>query len=342
MKSFEKVVALVLCFMLTLSLAASGQQNQQTQGSDSKNISTMTLKLAHATQTTHPYHIAAVKFAELVSSKSNGRLIIEIYPSRMLGDDGEIAEQIMNGTIDMGVIAGTVLSKYTPLLDTLQLPFLLNSYDKEFKALKSNEMKEILLGLEPFNLKGLGIFEGGMRYIANNVRPINKPDDLKGIKLRVAPSNLLLENLKALGANPTPMAYGELYSGLQTKVIDGEEINLTSIYSEKHYEVLKYVSLVPLFPFPGLCAINLQKFNKLNLEDQRILEEASNEALDYIKTQLDQIDAKALQTIKEMNVQVNEIADLNPFLEKTKVIYDTYTAKDPRIKNFVEMANNLK
>jgi len=330
MKYFKKLTILAFCIFLAVNISVFGQESDP-----------ITLKLGHATQTAHPYHLAAAKFAELVSSKSGGRLEIKIYPARMLGDDTELAEQVMSGTIDMGVIAGSIFSKYTPLLDTMQLPFLLNSYDKEFKAMKTDEMEEILTGLEPLGLKGLGIFEGGMRYIANNVRPINNPDDLKGLKLRVAPSNLLLDNLEALGANPTPMAYGEVYSGLQTSVIDGEEINLTSIYVEKHYEVLKYVSLMPLFPFPGLCAINLQTFNNLSIEDQRIIEEATNETLNYIETQLKDIDAKSLQKIKEMGVNVNEVNDLEPFIERTEDIYFEYTNKDPRIKKFVEMAKDL-
>lgn len=337
---FKKFIVIMLCLTLFIGLMTGCSSNQNSE-SEANNNKTITLKLGHAAQTTHPFQIGAEKFAELVKEKSNGRIVIDIYPARQLGGDKELIEQVMNGTLDMGVISSPIFSNFTPLLDTLQLPFLLNTYDKELKAITSSEMKDILNALESLNMKGLAVYEGGMRHIANNVRQINKPEDLDGLKLRVVPSNLILEVMETLGANPTPMAYGEIYTGLQTNVINGEEINLTSIYSEKHYEVLEYVTVLGLFPFPGINVINLDRYNSLSDEDQKILSEAAWEAIPYVISQFTELESKATQTIKENGVKVNKIDDISAFKEKTKPIYDKYIEKDPLIKDFVEMAQQL-
>ncbi|HHV79543.1 MAG TPA: TRAP transporter substrate-binding protein [Firmicutes bacterium] len=350
----KRLVAIVVVMVLAVSFisgcgAGSGtkpaqpaQPAQSAQPSTSQQPGQITLRLGHAAQTSHPFHIATQKFVELVAQKSNGKIKIEVFPARQLGDDGELLEQVMKGTLDMGVISSSTFSKYTPLLDTLQLPFLLSTYDKEYKAITSNEAKELLKGLESLKIKGLAIYEGGIRHFANNVRPITKPEDLKGLKLRVVPSNLIRNSVQALGANPNPMAYGEVYSALQTKVIDGEEINLTSIYSEKHYEVLKYVTLIGLWPFPAANVMNLDKFNSLSKEDQKILEDSAWESIEYAIKELTNLEKTATKAIQDNKVQVNEVKDLAPFQAKVTSIWDEYAAKDPAIKKFVDMAKTLK
>ena len=332
------VLVLVLAAMTGCGNTKSGDE-EQSQGTEEQSY---TLRLGHVTQTTHPFHIGAEKFAEKVAEKSNGRITIEIYPARALGDDREILEQVMNNTIDMGVISGPVFSAYTPVIDTLQLPFMLNTYEKELAAVQTDEMSALLDSLSQFNLKGLGVFEGGMRHLANAKKPITTPDDLKGLKLRTTQSDLVMEIISSLGANPTPMAYGEVYTGLQTKVIDGEEINLTSISSEKHYEVLTNVTEMGLFPFPGICVMSQTKFNSLPETDQHIIAEAAKEAMVELLGELPSIDETAVEDIKNnSDVEILTDVDTTPFKEKVSSIIDEYSAKDPLISNFVDMANGL-
>ena len=125
----------------------------------------------------------------------------------------------MNNTLDIGVISGPVFSAYTPIIDTLQLPFLLNTYEKELAALTSPEMQDLLDSLDKFNLKGLAVFEGGMRHLASAKGPIKTPADMKGLKLRATQSELVLDILTALGANPTPMAYGEVIPDCRRRLL---------------------------------------------------------------------------------------------------------------------------
>lgn len=353
----KKILSSILIFtmIITLTVGCSSkpvekpndevlEETPALEEVENENLETYTLKLGHVTQKAHPFHIGAEKFANKVAEKSNNRITIEIYPARALGDDRELLEQIMNNTLDMGVVSGPVFSAYTPIIDTLQLPFMLNSYEKELKAVQSDEMKAILNALTEHDLKGLAIFEGGMRQLANNSNPIIKPEDLEGLKMRATQSDLVLDVLKALGANPIPMAYGEIYTSLQTKVIDGQEINITSVSAEKHYEVLKHMTEIGLFPFPGIAIMSDDLFNKLSKEDQIIIQEAADEAMVELLNELPEIDKKALENIKENSdvefIMSSEI-DLKLFKDKVQGIYEDYTSRSDLIKNFVEMANKL-
>jgi tripartite ATP-independent transporter DctP family solute receptor len=341
----KKTISIILVIALTLlALVGCGNGGTETpqNGGPAAEGETYTLRLGHVTQVSHPFHIGAEKFASLVEEKSDGRITIEIFPARALGDDRELLEQVMNNTLDIGVISGPVFSAYTPIIDTLQLPFLLNTYEKELAALTSPEMQDLLDSLDKFNLKGLAVFEGGMRHLASAKGPIKTPADMKGLKLRATQSELVLDILTALGANPTPMAYGEVYTGLQTKVIDGEEINLTSVSAEKHYEVLTDISEVGLFPFPGICVTNVALFDSLSEEDQQILIDASYEAMVELLGEMPQIDEEAAANIEaNSDVVILSDVDVAPFEALVQDIYVEYEAKDPVIKAFVDMAKEL-
>jgi len=344
MKRFIGIL-LIIALMLTTFVGCGGETGDQANDQGQENGAageSYTIRLGHVTQVTHPFHIASEEFARLVKEKSNGRINIELFPARALGDDRELLEQVMNNTLDMAVVSGPVFSAYTPLIDTLQMPFLLNTYEKELQALQSDEMQAILDALADYNLKGLGVFEGGMRYLASAKGPIRTPDDLKGLKLRTTQSELIMKVISKLGGNPNPMAYGEVYTGLQTKVIDGEEINLTSISAEKHYEVLSDVTEVGLFPFPGIVIMSKAKFDGLPEEDQKIFEEAAKEAMITVLEKLPEIDEEARRNIEaNSDVQILTGVDPAPFEALVQDIYAEYEGKDPLIKAFIDMAKKL-
>ncbi len=301
----------------------------------------LTLRVGHGTQVTHPAHLATAKFAELVKEKSNGQMVIEVFPARQLGDDGELLEQAMNGTLEMANVPTSIFSKYTPALDVLQLPFLLSNYEKELKAILSDEFKEILSEIEALGLKPLCVNEWGIRHLANNVRPINKPEDLAGLKMRVVPSAIVRNTISALGGNPTPMAYGEVYTALHTKVLDGEEINYTSVFSEKHYEVIKFFSDIGLFPFPGFLVMHKETYEKLTDDQKNVLEESAKEIVFYVKDLLTDLDRQSTETMIANGIEITYVKDLEPFKEKVKPIYEEYSKKGDKYVNFIRMAEKL-
>lgn len=227
--------------------------------------------------------------------------------------------------------------------ELLQLPFLLNTYEKEFAAVRTPEFQAITKAIEEeFNIKILGIYEFGIRHLANNRNPINSLADLQGLKVRVVPSNLILDTMNLLGTNPTPMAYGEVYAALQNRVIDGLEINWTSVYSEKFYEQLKYMSEIALFPFPAIYAVNLDFWNSLSAEEQEIFLRAADEAMDENLRIMYEVETKAKEYALENGVAVNQITDIKPFVDVVQPLYDKYTAMDPLMKAFVERCLELE
>ena len=301
------------------------------------------IRMAHGAQPTNPCVQSCQKFIDLVEERTNGRIKIEFFHSLALGEDAAIFEQIISGTIEFGGLGTAAYGKYTPLLNVLQLPFLLNTYEKEFSIAQSKELQDIFAAMEPLlGVKVLALHESGIRHIANNIRPVNSLQDVKGLKLRTVPNKLMNEALQALGANPIAMGFGECYTGLQNKVIDGLEINKTSVYSEKFYEVLKYFTTVGLWPFPHALTVNLEFFNSLSPEDQKILMDAAIESSLYNKSILEQMEEVATKTMLESGIEILQISDTQPFVDATKSVYDTYTGLDPLMKNFVDMAKNIK
>lgn len=348
---FKRLILFSSLLLLLFATACGGgsesasPSNSNTDEGNGNQEATYNFTYAHAGATTHTTHLAAQKFADLVEEKSNGRIQITIYPNRQLGDEREIMENVINGTIDMASNSTPILTTVAPALEVLQLPFLLNTYDIEQQAYQTDAMKQLLDSVgQSIGVKLMGPHDLGMRHIANNVREVKTPEDLSGLKLRTVQSPIMTDIFQTLGASPTPMAYGEVYTALQTGTIDGEEINLTSIVAEKHLEVLKYVTLTGQFPFPAVVLINEAKYNQLSDADKQILEEAAAEMQAFMFEEIKKIDADALEQIKAANVQVTELTEeeLEAFIRKTEPLVEKYMAKDPLIADFVNAVRELK
>lgn len=326
-------------FVLVSGCGANKEENQDTAGSTKKP--SVTFKLGHVTQTNHPYHLSGEAFVKRVEERSQGRIKIDIYPARQLGDDKQELEAIIAGTQDMGLISASQFASYTPVLAGLQLPWLIDNYDTFDKVLHSETVKKMLASLEKNNLKGLAVFEGGIRDILLKDKKITTPDELKGMKMRVPPSEVLKDWALAVGAVPVPLAYGEVYSALQTGMVDSVEMNPSSVYTERFYEVSKYLLDTNQFPFPVVLVMNLQTWNKLSAEDQKILSDAAYESIaDSTKFNKDE-EKNALDFIQKNGVTVYSV-DMAPWLEKAKPVYEKWEKKDPLIKELVDYVNSIK
>jgi tripartite ATP-independent transporter DctP family solute receptor len=342
------ILFFTVIFILSLAIAGCSSQGEAdkepaTGSEESAEEEVIVMVGGTAAAPTMPPNVATKKWIEIVESETNGRIKIDFYEGRQLGDDAEMLEQAMNGTIEFCLTSSSMFSTYTPLLDVLQTPFLLNTYEKLFAAARTPEFKAICDAIEKdFNVKIIGLYENGIRHFSGNKTPINSVSDLKGQKIRVVPSNLILSTFEALGANPTPMAYGEVYSALQMNVIDGAEMNWTSIYSENFYEQLKYVSEIGLFPFPSVIAVNLDFWNTLSAEDQKILEQAADKAMDENLAIMKEIEENAIKVATQSGVQVNQVENVEEFIEAVQPIYEEYAAKDPLMEAFIEMGKTLE
>lgn len=291
---------------------------------------------------TLPSYAAAIDVVSDIEA-ADSAIDINYMGARQLGDDAEILQQVMGGTIQIGGVGYSVFSTYCPYLEAIALPFVLNDYTKEKKALVTPEAQALFDKVEAeLGVKVLASYDSGMRHLANNTRPIKTLEDMKGLKLRVVPSDLLVNSFTALGCNPANVPYGDIYTSLQNKVIDGEEINVTSINSEKHYEVLKYFSEIGIYPFATIICCNADWFNSLPADVQKTLTDAFVKGYDYnFDKYIAEAEEAGYKAMEDAGVQVDVIEDKAPFQEAVAPYIDEYKEKDPAIKAFVEMASGL-
>ncbi len=343
-ENIMKRLTILTTILLTLAIIVTGCGSQETK-SPPDNVSGETMKITFADYGSSAMPTAdAYNFsADYIRENSNGRIDIDVVSDAVLGNETEMIQQLMDGTMQMAIVGSSVFSKYTDKLEAFQLPLLITDYEKEKIAFSSPEGKALLDATEDIGLKVIGYAENGIRHFANNTRPINVPEDLNGLILRIAPSTMLQKSMELLGANPTPLNYGEVYTALQNKVIDGEEINITSLYAMKHYETIKYVSEIGLYPFPSLVVVNLDFWNSLSPEDQKLIEEGFDKGSEKLLNEfLPDFEKESKTACEEAGLKFNVIEDKKAFADKVKPIYEEYKAKDSNIKAFIEMLEVLE
>ncbi|MFP5512752.1 MAG: TRAP transporter substrate-binding protein [Alphaproteobacteria bacterium] len=236
------------------------------------------LRLAHNAAPGNPKAEASLKFAELVAQKTDGRVKIEVGGSAQYGDDVEALTSMRLGTLAFSANSQGTTSGVVPDYAVLGLPFLFQSLPQAWKVLDGPVAKKLDDASKAKGLVLLAMWDNGIRHVSNNVRPITKPEDLAGVKVRTPPDPMTVDIFKALGANPTPLAFSELYIALQQGVVDGQENPLMNIHSSKLFEVQKYISLTGhKYESTPLLASKMV-FDTLSKADQKAVLEAAAEA----------------------------------------------------------------
>jgi tripartite ATP-independent transporter DctP family solute receptor len=198
-----------------------------------------TLKLAHGLDTEHPVHKGMLFMASRLSEKSSGKLTIEIYPSQQLGTERQALELLQIGSLAMTKVSGAVMENFAPQIKCLSLPYVFRDRAHTYKVQDGHIGRELLIQSEKYWLRGLGYFDAGQRSFYTKEKSINSPEDLEGMKIRVQESVMAMNLVRALGAAPTPISWGELYTALQQGVVDGAENNPPTFVSSSHYEICK-------------------------------------------------------------------------------------------------------
>ncbi len=278
-----------------------------------------TIRLAHNHSEEGMYYKGSVQFIELVEERSGGRIKVEHYPAGQLGADRDIQEGVQLGTIEAGISSSPValINDYFKLLDA---PYLFVNRDHVTKVLDGELGQKMAKSLEEVGIKHLGYWENGFRQITNNTRPINKPEDLEGIKLRTPENPVRMTTFKTLGASPVPMSFKEVFGALQQGVIDGQENPLATIYQASLQEVQKYLSLTGHVYSPTHLLMNKELFDSMPEDLQQILVEAGREVAVYTRQLGAENDGKLADIIKEAGVEVNQ-ADVKAFVEKAKPVW---------------------
>lgn len=303
----------------------------------------VTLRLGHPVFEQHPIHDTAVRFKEAVERISNGDVKVDIYPARQLGDVKELMEGVQFGTVDMTVNSTSAYSTLEPAIDAFQLPGLINSYEDFAKVVKTPEARAIMDTLGNHMMVALGVYDGGQRHFLTVGAPVESLEAMKGLKTRVAPNGMFLDAWNAVGVNPTPMAYGEVYSALETGTLDAVEINLTSIESEKYYEIAKGVTLTGQYFWPGFLMINQAKFQSLSQEQQDAIRQAADEIVEPQVLAVKDLDEKVKAHLAELNIPV--ITPSAEFAANLQAAFEPvvakYEAANPLIADFAAAAKKI-
>jgi len=281
------------------------------------------LKLGHIAEVSHPYAQGADYFAKLVAEKSGGDMEVQVFPSSQLGSQKDMTEGLIYGTIDM-VLTGTAdLGQFQPKMSLFDLPFLFKDRKHAYRALDTVGM-ELGKELEPRGLKLLGYMENGIRHLTNNVRPVKTPADMDGLKIRVMSNKIYIETIKGLGASPTPMAFGELYSAMQQGTVDGQENPSAHIYTKRFFEVQKYASLTAHAYAPEPVLISMITWSRLNDAQKKIVQDAATEAIAWQRELSTKQDNEYWDKIKATGkMEVIEV-DRKPFMEATLPVWKEF------------------
>jgi len=281
------------------------------------------LKLAHGLDPSHPVHSAMVYMAERCKEISDGELSIEIYPSGQLGSEQQCVELLQIGSLAITKVSAAVMESFTEDFKVLGLPYVFRSKEHSFKVLDGDIGEELLLSTEPFWIRGLCFYDAGSRSFYTIDKPIHHPDDLQGLKIRVMKSMTAMEMVKAQGGSPTPISWGELYTALQSGVVDGAENNPPSFYTSHHYEVCKYYSLNEHTMVPDVLIVSQKVWQKLSDQEKRWLKQAAEDSVPVERKLWAESEKLSLETVEKEGVNII-YPDKEPFAEKVEELLESY------------------
>jgi tripartite ATP-independent transporter DctP family solute receptor len=306
-------IALVATAVL-FGVAASGCQEESSQ---------LRLKLAHSLAATHPVHKAMVYMNERLQYHSGGTMALDIYPNSQLGSERELIELLQIGSLAMTKVSTSPLEGVVPEMRIFNIPYLFRDADHYQAVLDSPIGRELLLAPEKVRLRGLGYYDAGSRSFYTVEAPVETPEDLAGLKVRVQESQTAVRMISEFGASPTPIAWGELYTALQQGVVDGAENNLPSYYLSGHYEVARFFTLDEHTSVPDILLVSKYVWDRLSGQQRAWLQAAVDESVEY-QRQLWQKDTRAaLEAVQASGVQVLH-PDKAPFLAKVEGMYELY------------------
>src|SRR5690554_6413942 len=305
---------------LGISLAVMASAN----ASDFADMDPVTLRLAHVVNEQDGFHIAAMKFEELVEERTGGKVSVDLYPNASLGDERTLLEGMQIGTVDMGVITNGPVANFLEEMAVFELPFLFESPEAAYGVLDGEIGQELLDRLSEVNLKGLAYAERGFRNLTNSERPVSSPDDLDGLRIRVMENPVYTDTFRELGANAIPMAWTEALTAMQQGTIDGQENPVNVVHSFKLNETQNYMTLSRHTYAPAIFVKGMPAWNKLPEADQDVLAQAAQEAAEYERKVNAEMASKQLAELSEAGMQINDNPDIAAFQSAVAPVYEKY------------------
>ncbi|MBE3638206.1 TRAP transporter substrate-binding protein [Mangrovicoccus algicola] len=283
----------------------------------------------------YPTVIAVQEMGKLLEERTDGRLCIEVFPSAQLGEEKDTIEQTQFGVIDMLRVSMGPFNNIIEETQVVSLPYIFRSVDHMHKVMDGPIGDEILEAFSDHDLVGLAFYDGGSRSFYNSEKPITSMEDLAGMKFRVMQSDIFVDMVSALGANATPLPYGEVYSSIQTGVIDGAENNWPSYESSGHFEVAKYYTLDEHLIVPEVLVMSKSTWDGLSAEDQEIVRQAAKDSVPMMRELWAEREKESEAKVIEAGAEVVTDIDKTPFIEAMKPVYEKHVTSDT-LKDLVE------
>lgn len=311
----KSALALAACAMVGLAAA--------------QDIKPRTIKFATQNPKGHPVVMGMEKFAEIVGAKSGGKIKVNLFPGGTLGGDGPNISALQGGTLEMVVMNSGILAAQVKEFAVFDFPFMFANAKEADAVVDGPFGKMMLEKLDAKNIHGLAYWELGFRNITNSKRPLTKVEDISGLKLRVIPNAINVDWVSALGANPTPMAFPEVYAALDQKAIDGQENPVTVINANKFYEVQKHIAITNHQYNPQTVIVSKKLWDSLSGDEKKIIADAAAEAAVFQRKASREQSGEALDNLKKNGMQVSEFsaAEMAKFRDKMKPVVDKHAAQ---------------
>lgn len=320
----KKIVLVIIVLLVSVGFVFA-------KGSDEKDDQPIVLKAAGTHAIDYPTVLGILKMGELLDEWTDGRITIQMYPSKQLGEEKETIEQTQLGVIDIVRTSVGPVGEIVPELNVVALPYVFRSEQHCYDVVDGPIGDELLAKVETHGFIGLGWYGSGQRSFYNTKRPIRSMEDLKGLKFRVMQNEVFVNMVSALDASATPMAYGEVYTALSTGVIDGAENNFPSYLTSNHYEVAKYYTLDEHLRVPEIILFSKKTWEKLSAADQKLIKKAADESVPYQRDEWNKQVAEAMVKLKAAGCEIITEIDKQPFIEAMGPVYAKYADLKPWI-----------
>ncbi|AUX42663.1 C4-dicarboxylate ABC transporter substrate-binding protein [Sorangium cellulosum] len=313
--------------VLARPASAEGASGGQAAGAASAGTKRVVLKLSHVLDQSHPVHLAMEYMAKQLATRSSGAVELQIFPNGQLGSETESIEQVQRGALAMVKTSTAPLEGFIPEMAIFGLPYLFRDQEHYWKVLLGDVGRDLASAGTKVGVRGLCYYDSGSRSFYMRDAPIMSPADLKGRKIRVMQSKTAMDMISQLGAAPTPIAFGELYSALQQGMVDGAENNPPSLFTSRHFEVTKHYSLDEHTRIPDIILFSQKIWESLSPEVQRWIEEAADESAAFQREAWKKSTEDALAALKTAGVTVYA-PDKEPFRKQVQPMYDRLEGTD--------------
>lgn len=335
-KSLLLLLSVILVFALFLT-GCSGADDTATETGDDSDTATdtpavaeYTLRIPLVLADTHPQVIALTEiFKTEVEEQTDGKVIVEIYPNSQLGSDRETTEACMLGTLEMTAPSTSVFPGFDENFYVLDLPYLFNSKEAARNALDGDLGNKLNEHLQELGVEALYWGESGFRNMTNSKRPITQPSDLEGLKMRVMENTYMMEAFSSWGCNPTPMAFGELFTALQQGTVDGEDNATVIVSTSKFYEVQKYLSITEHIFGANALLINKELFDAMPAEYQEILRQAAADTAVRHRELIDELNVQLETDLANQGMEINTLTpeSKQAFADASSGVKDMFAEK---------------